>query len=254
MSKAEIIALSNQKGGSGKTTTCHALGAGLQRRGYKILFIDLDAQGNLSYALGVDNRALSSLEILTGTATAEEAIQEAEAGAVIPASPALSGANGILTEIGKEYKLKEALEPIRENYDFILVDTSPALSVLTVNAFVAADKLIIPSGATTFDLQGVTGIHQTIATVKKYCNPDLQIDGILLTRYSSRAVLSKELASLADQIAAMMETRVYRTSIRENISIKEAQTSRTDIFNYSAKSHGSTDYNAFINEFLEGRE
>lgn len=222
-------------------------------RGFKVLFVDLDAQGNLSYALNVDGRALSSLEVLTGTSTAAEAIQETAAGDVIPASPALSGANGILTETGKEYKLREALEPIRESYDYIVVDTSPALSVLTVNAFTASDNLIIPTGADSFSLQGVLGLNQTIATVRKYCNPGLKIDGILLTRYSSRAVLSKELANMANQIASMLGTKVYTTTIRENISIKEAQTSRQDIFRYAPKSNGATDYNAFINEFLKER-
>lgn len=252
MRPAQIITLSNQKGGSGKTTTAHALGAGLQTRGYKVLFVDLDAQGNLSYALGVDSRALTSLEMLTGTATAEEATLSTAGGYIIPASPALAGAESLITDTGREYRLKEALEPIRNEYDYIIIDTSPALSILTVNAFTASDKLIIPTGADTFSLQGIVGINQSITAVKKYCNPALRIDGILLTRYSSRAVLSRDLATLADQIAGMLDTKVYHSTIRENISIKEAQATRVDIFTYAPKSNGATDYNAFIDEFLEG--
>ncbi len=225
----------------------------MQARGYKVLFVDLDAQGNLSYALGVDTRALTSLEVLTGTATAEEATLTTPGGNIIPASPALAGAESLIKDTGREYRLKEALETIRSSYDYIIIDTSPALSILTVNAFTASDKLIIPTGADTFSLQGIVGINQSISAVKKYCNPSLRIDGILLTRYSSRAVLSRDLATLADQIAAMMETRVYKTTIRENISIKEAQTSRTDIFTYAPKSNGAADYNAFIDEFLKER-
>lgn len=251
MQQAEIITLSNQKGGSGKTTTAHALGAGLKARGYKVLFVDLDSQGNLSYALGIDNKALTSLEVLTGTATAEEAIQETETGDVIPASPALSGANEIITETGKEYRLKEALEPIRSRYDYIILDTSPALSVLTVNALTASDKLVIPSEADTFSLQGIVGISNTITAVKKYFNKELRTDGILLTRFKPRTNLSKEIAGFADQIATMMQTKVYQNTIRENISIRMAQANRKDIFAYDPKSNGAADYNAFIDEFLK---
>lgn len=251
MQQAEIITLSNQKGGSGKTTTAHALGAGLRARGHKVLFVDLDSQGNLTYALGIDNKALTSLEVLTGTATAEEAIQETATGDVIPASPALSGANEIITETGKEYRLKEALEPIRSRYDYIILDTSPALSVLTVNALTASDKLVIPSEADTFSLQGIVGISSTIAAVKKYFNKELRTDGILLTRFKPRTNLSKEIAGFADQIANMMQTKVYQNTIRENISIRMAQANRTDIFSYDPKSNGAADYNAFIDEFLK---
>lgn len=254
MIQAEIITLSNQKGGSGKTTTAHALGAGLTARGHKVLFVDLDPQGNLTYAVGVDTGALSSLEVLTQTATAREAIKHTATGDILPASPALSGAPNMLTELGKEFRLKEALEPIRGSYDYIIIDTSPALSVLTINALTASDKLVIPSGADIFSLQGVAGIINTVDSVRKYCNnPELEIDGILLTRYNSRANLTKEVMAFAEQIAIMMRTKIYQTTIRENISIKEAQANRLDIFTYAPKSNGAIDYNAFIEEYLKGR-
>ena len=246
----EIITLSNQKGGSGKTTTAHALGAGLAYRGYKVLFIDLDAQGNLTYTSGIDTRSLTSLETLSGTATAEEAIQHCEKYDIIPASPALSGADSIITDTGREYRLREAIDPLRQNYDYVIIDTSPARSILTVNAFTASDKLIIPTGADAFSLQGIGGISEVIAAVKKYCNPALVVDGLLLTRYSARAILSRDLAQLAESIAGMMQTTIYKAFIRENISIREAQALRTDIFTYAPKSNGAADYNAFIDEFL----
>ena len=211
-------------------------------------------QGNLTYALGIDTGALSSLEVLTRTATAQEAIRETATGDIIPASPALSGAPNMLTELGKEFRLREALEPIRGNYDYILIDTSPALSVLTINALTASDKLIIPSGADMFSLQGIVGIINTVDSVRKYCNnPDLRIDGILLTRYNSRANLTKEIMTFAEQIASMMQTEIYQTTIRENISIREAQANRLDIFAYDRRCNGAVDYGNFIEEFLKGR-
>lgn len=217
------------------------------------MFVDLDAQGNLSYVLKADNRAITSIEILTGTAPASDAIQETAGGDVIPSSPALAGADNIITDTGREYRLREALEPVKEEYDFVIIDTAPALSILTVNAFTASDAVIIPTGADSFSLQGIGGISQTINTVKKYCNPSLKIDGILLTRYSSRTILSRDLSQLTEQTAQQLNTKVYKASIRECISLKEAQALRTDIFSYAPRSNAAADYEAFTNEFLETR-
>ena len=133
----EIIAISNQKGGVGKSTTANALGAGLFHKGFKVLYVDLDAQGNLSYSMGASNKAISSLEVLTGTATAREAIVHTPQGDLIPASPALASADITLKDTGREYRLKEALEPILGDYDYIVLDTPPALGTLTINALTA---------------------------------------------------------------------------------------------------------------------
>ena len=252
--RTTVITLANQKGGSGKTTSCHALGAGLTRRGYKVLFVDLDAQANLSYTSGIGRTALSSMEVLTGTAKAEEAIQTTPAGDIIPASSVLAEANSIITDTGREYKLKEALEPIKGNYDFILLDTSPARSILTVNSFTASDKLVIPAEANAYSVQGIGGLSETITAVKKYCNPNLVVSGVLLTRYNPRAVLTRDFTSFAEQVAASLDTRVYKTKIRENISLKEAQALQTDIFSYAPKSNGAIDYNSFVDEFLQERK
>ena len=252
--RTTVITLANQKGGSGKTTTAHAIGAGLTRRGYKVLFVDLDAQGNLSYSSGIERKALTSMEMLTGTATAAEATQATPAGDIIPASSTLAEANSIITDTGREYRLKEALEPAKGNYDYIIIDTSPARSILTVNAFTASDKLVIPSEANAYSVQGIGGLSETIIAVKKYCNPALVVDGILLTRYNPRTVLTRDFTAFAEQVAASLDTRVYKTKIRENISIKEAQALQTDIFSYAPRSNGAVDYNAFIDEFLQERK
>ena len=249
----ECIAISNQKGGVGKSTTVSALGAGLFLKGYKVLYVDLDAQGNLSYSMGASNKALSSLEVLTGTATAKEAIVQTPQGDIIPASTALASADALITETGKEYRLKEALEPVRAEYDYIILDTPPALGILTINALTACNSVIVPVQADIYSLQGIGQLAQTIATVKKYCNPALSIKGILATRYKGRAILTKDMTELLEDTARQLQTKLYQTRIRDTVTIPEAQASQQDIFTYSPRSNATADYTAFIEEVLEER-
>lgn len=246
-----IIAVANQKGGTGKSTTAAALGAGLLLRGFNVLYVDLDAQGNLSYTLGT-SRGATVLDVLTGQATAEQAIQHTPQGDAIPAAPALASADTMLTSTGKEYRLKEALEPIKRKYDFIIIDTGPALGILTVNALTACTWAIVPAQADIFSLQGIGQLHTTIDAVKRYCNPDLEIAGILLTRYNPRTVLSRDITAMIDQTAEKLHTKLFTTTIRETVSIKEAQASQAGIYDYAPKSNAAQDYSAFIDELLEG--
>lgn len=247
----ECIAVINQKGGVGKSTTAYALGAGLILKGYKVLFIDLDAQGNLSYNMGALSKPITSLEVLTGTATAQEAIVATKSGDLIPASSVLASADALITTTGKEYRLKEALEPLKKSYDYIILDTPPALGILTVNALTACNSVIIPAQADIFSLQGIGQLSQTIQTVKRYCNPTLSIKGIAITRYSSRAVLTRDMIELLDDTARQLNTKLYKTKIRECIAIKEAQASQQDIYSYSPKSNATADYTQLIQEILE---
>jgi chromosome partitioning protein len=245
----DIIAIINQKGGVGKSTTAYALGAGLDQRGYSVLFIDLDAQGNLSYSMDALNKPLTSLEVLTGTATAREATTGTYWD-IIPASGNLAGADTLITETGKEYRLKEALEPIKKMYDYIIIDTPPALGVLTINALTACKSVIIPTQADIYSLQGIGQLSQTLETVKKYCNKNLKVKGILATRYNARANLTKDMITLLQDTADQLHTKLYNTKIRECIALKEAQAMRMDIFTYAKNSNASEDYNAFIEEYL----
>lgn len=247
----EVIAIVNRRGGVGKTATTHALGAGLLLKGYRVLFIDLDSQCNLSYDLGAKATPLSSLEVLTGTATIEEATQHTPQGDIVPASPSLSGADSIIDGTGKEYRLKEALEAVASLYDYVVIDTPPALGVLTVNALTACNSAIIPAQAEVHSLQGIGLINDTIQPVKKYCNPELSLKGILITRYNGRAVLSRDMKQNLETIATQLGTKVFKTPIRECTAIKEAQATQTDIYSYSPRSNASKDYTAFIEEVLE---
>lgn len=246
----ECIAVINQKGGVGKSTTSNAIGAGLFQRGYKVLFIDLDAQGNLSYSMKCENKPLSSLEVLTGTATAKEATLTTPQGDIIPASPALASADTIITDTGREYRLKEALEPLKEVYDYIIIDTPPALGTLTINALTACDSVIIPAQADIYSLQGIGQLSQTIQTVKRYCNKGLTIKGIVITRYSPRAVLTRDMTDLLEDTAKQLNTKVFTSRIRECIALKEAQASQTDIFTYNPRSNAGIDYKALLEEMI----
>jgi chromosome partitioning protein len=249
----QIIAITNQKGGVGKSTTAHALGAGLRQQGSKILYVDMDAQGNLSYALGGGQGGNSTLEVLTRGCTAAKAIQSTAGGDLIGSSPALSGADKTLTQVGAEYRLREALEPLKADYDYILIDTPPSLGILTVNALAACTWAIIPAQADTFSLHGIGQLYNTISTVRQYCNKALTIKGILLTRHNTRAILSRDMQELLSQTAQSLGTSLFTTSIREGIAIKEAQAKQTDIYDYAPRSNAAMDYNQFVEEVLGGR-
>lgn len=247
---SKILSIINQKGGVGKSTTAAALVTGLSLKGFKALAIDLDAQGNLSYTAGAKTDGATALGVLTGEVKAPDAIQHTESGDIIASSKALSGADAFITDTGKEYKLKEALESIKATYDFIIIDTPPALGILTVNALTACDSVIIPAQADIYSLQGIEQLAETMKPVKKYCNPGLKIEGILLTRYSPRSVLSRDIAELADQLAARLGTRLFKATIREAVSIREAQISQQSLYAYAPAAKATEDYTRFIEELL----
>ncbi|MDE7295320.1 MAG: ParA family protein [Oscillospiraceae bacterium] len=214
----------------------------------RVLVIDLDPQGNLSFTYGADGSGGNSLDMLTGERTAGECVVHAPLGDIIPSSRLLSGADVSISDTGKEYRLKEALEAVAGEYDYIIVDTPPALGILTVNALTACDSAIIPAQADVYSLQGIEQLGETVGAVKKYCNPGLYMEGILLTRYSPRAVLSRDIVTLMERTAAGLDTKVFKTKIREAVSVREAQLLQQDIFAYAPKSNVAADYRAFLKE------
>lgn len=244
------IAVINQKGGVGKSTTALAIGAGLSLKGYSVLYVDLDAQGNLSYTLGATTKGYNALGVLQRPETIKEEIQHTEQGDIIASSPSLAGADTVITETGKEYRLKEALESISGEYDYCIIDTPPALGILTINALTACRGAIIPAQADIYSLQGISQLNSTIETVRRYCNRDLSIMGIVLTRYSSRSIISREVAEMLEQTAEQLHTKLYKAKIRECTAIKEAQATKQNIFSYAPKSNATADYKALVDEIL----
>lgn len=247
-----IIAIANQKGGVSKTTTTAALATGLKNKGYKVLAIDLDAQGNLSDSAGAECQDVTIYDVMKGNVAAKDAIQHLDAFDCIPANILLASADLEFTATGKEYKLKESLSPIVGDYDFIVLDTPPALSIMTVNAFTAADEVIIPSTPGIFAASGIAQLFKSIETVRKYCNPKLRIDGILLTRFNSRHNIGQDIKSLTEQAGEHINARVYDTHIRSSVAVEEAQALKMDIYSYNPKNNVTLDYTAWVDEYLEG--
>ena len=255
----EVIAIINQKGGVGKSTTAYALLSGLTFKGFRVLAIDLDAQGNLTHTSGAssitrekDEPPRTARELLKGEITAKEAITHTQNGDIIPSHIGLTGADSFITQTGKEYKLKEAIEGLQGYYDYIIIDTPPTLGILTINALTACNKVVIPAQADIYSLQGIGQLNDTIQPVKKYCNPDLQIAGILLTRHSTRAVLNRQYTELISQVAQSLKTKVFKATIRDAIAVKEAQAKQQSLFTYAPKAKVTEDYRAFIDELLQG--
>lgn len=248
---SSTIAIINQKGGVGKSTTASAISSGLTSRGFKVLAVDLDPQCDLSNTFNSDKKTPTSFALLSGEISAKDAIKKTTYGDIINSSSSLSGADGFITDTGKEYKLKEGLACTCDDYDFIIIDTPPALGILTVNALTASNFVVIPAQADIFSMNGVNRLYETIKTVKKYCNPSLVILGVLLTRYNARAVISREIKEVVESLAEQMGTKLFKHKIREAIAIKESQIKQQSIYEYAKNASVTSDYNSFLDELLE---
>lgn len=252
---AKIVVFANQKGGVAKTTTAEAVAAMLKRRGYRTLAIDIDPQGNLSDSVGVSvgsGDALTIYEVLKQEAKAEEAIQKLDAFDIIPADIVLASADQTLVQSGKEYLLKEALDNVIEQYDYIIIDTPPALNVLTVNAFTCGDELIIPTTAGIFAAKGIKELSNTVLRIKKYFNSRLEIRGILLTKFNPRTNNSKDVKEITEKLSEYINVPLFNTYIRNCVAVEEAQTRGIDLFSYKENTTASDDYSAFVDEYLGG--
>ena len=241
MSKA--IAVINQRGR--KSTT-----AQLWERAYPRLlcaFIDLAQEPKLYAGL---IQGYNAMGVLARPETAKEEIQHTPQGDIIASSPKLAGADKLLEETGKEYRLKEALDSLQGAYDYIIVDTPPALGILTINALTACTGAIIPAQADIYSLQGIAQLNSTIETVKKYCNPSLSIMGIVLTRFNGRSIIRREVAEMLERTAEQLHTKLYTSKIRECTALVEAQATKQNIYSYAPRSNATADYKALVAEIL----
>lgn len=247
----KTIAIINQKGGVAKSTTALALGAGFLSKGERVLFVDLDAQGNLSYTLSAAAQP-SVYEALVKSKGALECVQAlSEKSGILASSPALATADIALTATGKEYRLREALEALGSAYDLCIIDTPPSLGILTINALTAAGGVIIPAQADIFSLQGIQQLHDTLEVTRRYCNSELKVLGIVLTRFQKRAIISREVADMLSETASALGTKLFSTRIRECTALKEAQARRESIFTYAPSSNAALDYKELFKEVQE---
>lgn len=253
MKMGKIIAVANQKGGVAKTTTCINLGASLVATKRKVLVVDLDPQGNATVGSGVDKDALqvSSYDVLLGKAPASEAIVHSEASSydVLPTNGDLTAAEVELMNmmVAREQRLTKALEPVRDNYDFILIDCPPSLNMLTLNALVAADSVMIPMQCEYYALEGLSALLNTIEEIKASVNPNLEIEGLLRTMYDPRNNLSTDVSG---QLIMHFGEKVYRTVIPRNVRLAEAPSHGIPALKYDRTSRGAVAYLALAGEIL----
>ncbi|HNU80006.1 MAG TPA: AAA family ATPase [Bacillota bacterium] len=251
MSKS--IAVFNQKGGVGKTTTVINLCACLANRGKKVLMIDVDPQGNTTSGVGIDKTTLEKTiyDVLINGSDPRECIIDTnrENLFIIPSSVQLAGAEIELTEMNKrELKLRECIESIKDEYDYVFIDCPPSLGLLSINALSAVDSVLIPIQCEYYALEGVSQLMNTIKLVKKSLNPDLEIEGVVLSMFDGRTNLSIQ---VVDEVKKYFRGKVYTTMIPRNVRLAEAPSYGMSIIEYDMKSKGAESYMDLADEFIE---
>ena len=246
----KIIAIANQKGGVGKTTTCVSLTAALSALEKKVLLVDFDPQGNSTSGMGVSKRSSPTAhDVLMGYAPAADALVRMPWGWLLPANTDLSGAEiQLAAEPQREYRLRRALESIRDDFDYIFIDCPPSLGLLTLNAFTAADSLLVPLQCEYYAMEGVADLTTTVRLANKRLNKNLYIEGILLTMYDARLSFS---AQVAQELRGYFGDRVYETVIPRNVRLAEAPSHGKPIIQYDGSSKGGKAYKAAAKEFLQ---
>ena len=236
-----IYTIAAQKGGTSKSTTAAALATGFRLQGLKTLAIDLDPQANLTYFMGGDANALGAYEFMTGT-PAGQIIQHCKQGDIIPANLRLAE-----LEAGKPTLLQAAIKPIKNKYDVIIIDNAPTLGALLINGLMAATDIIIPLKADATALQSLYQLADTIKAVQSK-NEALKVAGIVVTQYSKRTCLARDLLEAIQEKSAELGYRVFNTQIRTGVAVQEAQLMRASLFEYAPASNPATDYNNLIEE------
>ena len=251
-----IIAIANQKGGVGKTTTSINLSSCLAEKGKKVLAIDLDPQGNMTSGLGVEKESVENTvyELILGECTIKESISKTVVDnlTIIPSNVNLAGAEIELLGINdKEYILRTAVDYIRDDYDFIIIDCPPSLNMLTVNAMTTADTVLVPIQCEYYALEGLSQLIHTINLVQERLNPKLQIEGVVFTMYDVRTNLSNQ---VVDTVKENLNTKIYNTMIPRNIRLAEAPSYGRPINMYDSKSAGAESYRNLAKEIIDRKD
>ena len=245
---SKVISISNHKGGVGKTTSALNIGAGLNKLGKKVLLIDLDPQANLSQSLGIVDQDKNIYGAIRGEYKLQP-INIIKGMDLIPSTLDLSGAEVELSgEAGREYILKELIDPIKKHYDYVIIDSPPSLGLLTINSFTASDEVLIPLQAQYLAIQGLTKLVEVVDKIKKRLNKSLKVGGVFITQYDNRKVLNRD---VVNTIQAHFKSEVFKTKIRDNVALAEAPTQGVDIFRYQPKSKGAEDYLALCREIVK---
>lgn len=242
-----IIAVANQKGGCGKTTTAQAIATGATHLGLKSLAIDFDAQCNLSFSMGGNSGDIGIYELITGQCKPGQAIQHTAQGDIITSNIKMALSDTDFKGDARLYALKLAIEPIKKKYDIITIDCAPTLNTLLLNALMAADKVIIPLTADMFALSGLYQLAESIKNAQKLCI-ELEFAGVLFTKHNTRTVLSRELTDVIKDKCKEMNIPVLKTTISESVAVREAQTQREALIEYAPKSKPAIEYMALLKE------
>ncbi len=246
---AKIVAIVNQKGGVGKTTTCVNLAAALKSLGKRVLLCDFDPQANATSGMGVDKSLSNGVyDVLINGVETAKAIVNTPYGDVLPSSKTLAGAGVEMIEMAdRQFQLRRALDAVRENYDYIFIDCPPSLELLTLNALCAADSLLVPLQGEYYALEGLSDLMNTVRIVRRSQNPRLEIEGVLLTMFDGRTNLAIQ---VAQEVKRFFPGKVYATVIPRNIRLSEAPSHGKPITAYDRGCRGAEAYLALANEFL----
>jgi chromosome partitioning protein len=246
---AIIISISNHKGGVGKTTSSLNIGAGLQKLGKKVLLIDLDPQANLTTSAGIQRNETTIYDYIVKKKDTVRPIQVLKNLDIIPSTLDLSAAEiELSSETAREYILQElVIEPMREIYDYIIIDCPPALGLLTINGLTASDKVLIPLQAHYLAMQGISKLIEIVKKIQARLNKKLVIGGVFITHYDKRKTLNRDVLA---SVQTHFKELVFSTVIRDNITLAEAPLKGLDIFRYNSSSHGAEDYLELTKEIL----